>query len=315
MQSYDNKLINRIKDRMLLGTIYDQIMMHVKYTDEKTRFLYSVMAGQKHRMIFYRRFKKKFLVKCTADTPWERLEKKTNKDTVWFMWLQGIDNPPDIVKKCLESQKKAMPDKHFIVLDDSNYQEYASLPDFIVKKHDEGIIGHAHFSDLIRNEILIKHGGFWIDATVFMTDANLIENVEKTDLFMYSYYYFGFNPEIMELNNWFIYSTTNNNMLSLLQKFLYEYWKDNNRASNYYIYHIFETIVTEYYEDEYKAMPIVSQAQAHVLATYIYDKYDPDKFECLKKTTGVHKLSTRFEQDKLKEKGTFYDVIINQSDY
>ncbi len=315
MPSYDNKLINRIKDRMLLGTIYDQIMMKVRYTDKKTRFLYSVMAGQKHRMIFYRRFKKKYLAKCTADRPWESIEKKSNKDTVWFMWLQGIDNAPDIVKRCLESQKSAMPHKKFIVLDESNYKEYVTLPDYIVTKHQKGIIGSAHFSDLIRNEILIRHGGFWIDSTVFMTDGSLIGDIEKTNLFMYSYYYFGFNPEIMELNNWFIYSTTNNNMLSLLQKFLFEYWKDYDRALNYYIYHIFETIVNEYYEDEYKAMPIVSQAQAHVLATYIYDKFDPDKFECLKKTTGIHKLSTRFDQDKLKEKGTFYDVIINQSDY
>ena len=59
MSKNDNKLLNRIKDRMLLGTIYDQIILKIKYTDEKTHFLYSVMVGQKHRMIFYRRFKKR----------------------------------------------------------------------------------------------------------------------------------------------------------------------------------------------------------------------------------------------------------------
>lgn len=315
MPSYDNKVLNRIKDRMLLGTLYDQLMLRLKYTDEKTHFLYGVMAGQKHRMILYRRFKKKYLERCTAERPWESLEKKTNSDTVWVMWLQGIDNAPDIVKSCIKSQKKAMPDKTFIFLDEDNYKDFVSLPDYIVEKHKKGIIGNAHFSDLIRNEILIRHGGFWIDATVFMTDSNLVSDMEKTDLFMFSYYYFGFNPEIMELNNWFIYSTTNNNMLSLLQKMLLEYWKEYDHAANYYIYHILETIVNEYYEDEYKAMPIVSQAQSHVLATYIYDDFDRDKFDCLKKTTGMHKLSTRFDQDKLKKKGTFYDVIINQSDY
>ena len=141
----------------------------------------------------------------------------------------------------------------------------------------------------------------------------LTEDIEKTDLFMYSYYYFGFNPEIMELNNWFIHSCTNNNILCLLQKLLFSYWKDYDHAANYYIYQIFQTIVNEYYEKEYADMPIISQAQAHVLAIYIYDDFDPVKYEVLKKTTGIHKLSTRFDADKISKKGTFYDVVINQA--
>jgi hypothetical protein len=96
---------------------------------------------------------------------------------------------------------------------------------------------------------------------------------------------------------------------------LLEYWKDYDRALNYFIYHIFETIVNEFYEDEFKAIPIVSQAQAHVLATYIYDDFDAYKYELLKKSTGMHKLSTRFDAELLMRKGTFYDVIINQANY
>lgn len=312
MSDSDNKLINRIKDRMLLGTIYDKAMLRLRYNDEKTGFLYSVMVGQKHRMILYRRYKKKYLDKCTRDTGYEKLPKKENKDTVWVMWLQGIENAPLIVKKCIESQKRCMPDKKFIFLDELSYTDYVTLPDHILEKKKRGVISNAHFCDLIRNELLIKHGGYWIDATVFMTDGKVIQDIEKTDLFMYSFYYFGFNPEVMELNNWFIYSRSNNNMLCLLQKMLYAYWQDHNYASNYFIYQIFESIVNDHYQKEYNKMPIVSQAQAHVLATYIYDEFDPDKYELLKKTTGVHKLSTRFDMDKLQKKGTFYDVIINQ---
>lgn len=311
----DNKLMNRIKDRMLLGTLYDQLMLKCRYNDKKTHYLYSVMAGQKHRMIFYRRLKKKYLAKCTDKREWESLEKKKNTDIVWVMWFQGMDKAPDIVKKCIKSQQKALPDKNFIFLDENNIDKYVTLPDYIWEKKKKGIIGNAHFSDLVRNELLIKHGGYWIDSTVFMTDGSIIKDVEKTELFMYSFYYFGFNPEIMELNNWFIYSTTNNNMLCLLQKLLLEYWKDNNYASNYYIYQIFESIVNDYYEEEYNRMPIVSQAQAHVLATYIYDEFDRDKYELLLKTTGIHKLSTRFDPDRIQKKGTFYDVIINQSGF
>ncbi len=315
MSENDNKLLNRIKDRMLLGTIYDQIILKFKYTDEKTHFLYSVMVGQKHRMILYRRFKKKYLERCTKERPWEKLEKVNNTDTVWVMWLQGIDNAPDIVKRCIESQKKYMPDKKFVFLDKDNIHEYIELPKYIENKWKSGKIGNAQYSDLVRNELLIKYGGYWIDSTVLFTDNKLINDLDNEPLFMFSYYYFGFNPEIMELNNWFIHSCSNNNMLSLLQKMLLEYWKDYDHAANYYIYHIFETIVNEFYEKEFLDMPIISQAQSHVLATYIYDDFDENKYEILKKTIGIHKLSTRFETDKLSKKGTFYDVVINQANY
>ena len=315
MSKSDSKILNRIKDRMLLGTLYDQIMLRTRYRDGKTAFLYGVMAGQKHRMIFYSRYKKKYLDKCTKDRKWESLPKTVNKDTVWVMWLQGIESAPDIVRKCIESQKRAMPDKEFIIINEDNVYEYAELPEYIVEKRNKGIISNAQFSDLVRLSLLNKYGGYWIDATVFFTDNSIVSWVEKTKLFMYSFYYFGFNPEIMEYNSWFIYSTTNNNVLCLLQKMMHEYWKENNRLSNYYLWHIMESIANDYYKDEIAKMPILSQAQAHVLATYIYDDFDKDKYHFLKTTTGIHKLSIKFDTEKLMRKGTFYDVIFNEGSY
>lgn len=308
-----SKLISRIKERMLLGTIYDQLMLRVRYNDGKTGPLYKTMVGQKHRMIFYRRYRKKYLAGCISNRPWEAKEKISNSDTVWFMWLQGLDNAPEIVKKCYESQRKCLADKKFVLLDENNIFDYIQLPEFIMKKRADGIIGNAHFSDLVRNALLIKYGGYWIDSTVYMTDADIISDVDKTSLFMYSYYYFGFNPEIMELNNWFIHSTTNNNMLCLLQELLLAYWRDHDYAENYFLYHIMESIVNDYYQDDFKAMPIISQAQAHVLATYIYDDFDAFKWEMLKKTTGIHKLSTRFDDKLLEKEGNFYNVVIKEN--
>ena len=315
MSERNGKLLNRIKDRMLLGTIYDQIILKLKYTDEKTHFLYSVMAGQKHRMILYRRFKRQYLETCTKDRPWESMPKTFNSDTVWTMWLQGIENAPDIVKRCIESQQKYIPDKKFVFLDKDNIGEYVNLPGYIEDKWKSGIIGNAQYSDLVRNDLLIKYGGYWIDSTVLFTDNKLISDIDKMPLFMFSYYYFGFNPEIMELNNWFIHCCSNNNMLCLLQKMLLEYWKDYDHSANYFIYQIFESIVNDFYDEEYAAMPIISQVQSHVLATYIYDDFDKTRYEILKKTTGVHKLSTRFEAEKISQKGTFYDVVINNGNY
>lgn len=305
----------KIEDRMLLGSIYDNVMMKTKYKDETLAFLYNVMIAQKHRMLYYKMLKKKYFTKCVANPVWEQKEKEKHSDTIWMCWLQGFEHAPLLVKRCLESIQKNIPDKRIVLLDENNITDYVEMPDYILDKWKKGIIGNAHFTDLVRLELLIKYGGYWIDATVLCTDASAVEFYDKEPLFMYSFYYFGFNPEIMTLNNWFIHSCTNNNILCLLRELLYSYWRDRDRAIDYFITHLFLTMAIEHYKEEYEKMPIVSQVDAHVLATYIYDEYHEDKYKLLKQSTGLHKLSTRFEEEKLAVDGNFYDVVIKQGKY
>lgn len=312
--SYDT-IKHKIEDHMLLGSIYDNIMMKTKYKDEKIAFLYNVMIAQKHRMLYYKMLKRRYFKKCLENREWEQKKKKNNSNTIWMCWLQGFDSAPLIVKRCVESIQNNISDKNIVLLDKTNIADYVEMPEYILNKWENGIIGNAHFTDLLRLELLIKYGGYWIDATVLCTDATVLRYFDKEPLFMYSFYYFGFNCEIMTLNNWFIHSSTNNNILSLLRELLYCYWKDKDRAVDYFLTHLFLTMAVEYYEDELKQMPIVSQVDAHVLATYIYDDFNKDKYELLKQATGFHKLSTRFEVDKLESEGNFYDVIIKQGMY
>ncbi|MDE6208724.1 MAG: capsular polysaccharide synthesis protein [Lachnospiraceae bacterium] len=306
------KVKYKIQDRMLIGSVYDTAIKKIKYRESKLSFLYNVMIAQKHRMLYYKRLKNKYLKKCTEKREWEELPKENKSDTIWICWFQGVDNAPELVKTCIESVQKNLPEKKIVILHKDNIFEYIKIPDDIVEKWKNGTIGMAHFSDIIRLEILIKYGGYWIDSTVLCTDAGAIKYYDKLPLFMYSFYYFGFNPEIMETNNWFIKSCTNNNILCLMREFLYSYWRDHNRALDYFFFHIFMTIALEFYDEEYKKMPIVSQVDAHVLATYIYDDYDEEKYELLKLQTGFHKLSTRFEKEKSDKKDTFYQKIVKE---
>ena len=98
-----NKVINKIKDRMLLGSIYDNIMLKTKYKGEHLSFNYNVMMGQKHRMLYYKRLKKEYLAKVSANRPWENLEKRDNNDQVWICWFQGMENAPKIVRKWMKT--------------------------------------------------------------------------------------------------------------------------------------------------------------------------------------------------------------------
>ena len=154
-----DKVKYKIEDHMLLGSVYDNIMMKTKYRNKKLSFLYNVMVAQKHRMLYYKQLRRKYMDRCSASPVWEKQPKAANNDTIWFCWLQGIEEAPLLVKRCLESLRKNIPDKKIIVIDGNNLGEYVNMPDYITDKWQRGIIGNAHFSDLLRLELLIEKGG------------------------------------------------------------------------------------------------------------------------------------------------------------
>ena len=91
---------------------------------------------------------------------------------IWFCWLQGFDNAPEIVHACYNSIKRNIPDREIEVIDNENWQEFVELPDYIIKKWEKGRNPAALFSDLLRLELLIKYGGTWIDSTELCTGFN-----------------------------------------------------------------------------------------------------------------------------------------------
>lgn len=97
---------------------------------------------------------------------------KTENRYVWSCWWQGEENAPELVRKCLESQRRSIPkgSEHVLITWD-NYKEYIELPDYIVKKAEDGRLIPAHLADITRCCLLYKYGGIWLDATVYMTDC------------------------------------------------------------------------------------------------------------------------------------------------
>lgn len=89
---------------------------------------------------------------------------------VWCCWWQGEENMPEIVRVCVNSIRSATPENievQLITLE--NYRSFVELPSFITEKFNQGNIGFAHFSDILRFALLSKYGGFWIDTTVLVT--------------------------------------------------------------------------------------------------------------------------------------------------
>ena len=82
------------------------------------------------------------------------LEESKKSNYVWICWFQGLKNAPPLVKACVQSVKENLKDKEIVILTNETIPEYVEFPDYIQKKWEKGMMGAAHYSDLLRVELL-----------------------------------------------------------------------------------------------------------------------------------------------------------------
>lgn len=90
---------------------------------------------------------------------------------VWALWWDGEENAPPCVRLALHSQKKyfAGPEYAYHLLTKETYAQYAEIDPAALSRYKKGEMSLTHLSDVLRCELLRRHGGLWIDATVYMT--------------------------------------------------------------------------------------------------------------------------------------------------
>lgn len=89
--------------------------------------------------------------------------------TIWVFWWQGELAMPPVIKECYKSILRNCNGRTVVLLDQNNFKDYITLPDYILRKFYEGVISKTHFSDILRVGLLKEHGGMWIDAAIFVT--------------------------------------------------------------------------------------------------------------------------------------------------
>lgn len=237
-------------------------------------------------------------------------EHKTS-DIIWVCWFQGMDNAPDLVKKCYQSVVKNNPDKKVIVLTEKNISEYVSFPEYIVSKWKQEIITHTHMTDLLRLELLITYGGLWLDATVLCT-GKAPEYFFDSDLFFFQTLKPGRDGHASYISSWLMEARTNNKILMATRELCYEYWKTNNTMWDYFLLHDFMSIVLEKYEEDWKKIIPRDNATPHILLLRLFDRYDEKAWAAIKSQTQFHKLTYKFSEEKQKEQGTYYMVLLGE---
>lgn len=139
-------------------------------------------------MVVHRQRAKRKIKKIFRDRLLVQTEAKTVADfpkIIWWSWLQGESEAPELAKVCLESLRKNFPDYKIVIVTNDNLDNYVKLPQTILDKFNAGWIKGAHFADIIRLNLLAKYGGVWMDATVFCTGNRFIKVIEISDMFMY----------------------------------------------------------------------------------------------------------------------------------
>lgn len=153
---------------------------------------------------------------------------------IWVFWWQGVQNAPTIVQRCIASIIANAGNHPVRIVDQSNYQQYVTVPDYIEKKRRNGNITLTHFSDYLRMALLANHGGLWLDATIYATGN--MQQAFREPVFTVR------NPEADDPNisgwNWsgFAFGCQKQFALPCLVLDLFDaYWKDYDYLIEYFL--------------------------------------------------------------------------------
>lgn len=216
---------------------------------------------------------------------------------IWVMWWQNFSNAPEIVKGCQKKLQEFCPNYKIIQINKENYRQYADIPDYIIRKVQEGKISLTHLSDILRVDLLARHGGLWIDSTVLLTHG-----LEELIL---EYPFYSIKGKMVSNHSvskyrfatFFMYSKQGNSYFEFVRDLLFQYWKDHDYHICYLIIDYCMLIATKYNKDYEKMLEEVpySNPMLHELRENFNTEYSDDLWKKLMNDTYVYKLSYKFK--------------------
>lgn len=240
---------------------------------------------------------------------------------IWVFWGQGEENMPPLVKACY--RQLTYYNDNVILLTNDNIKKYVDIPSIVTEKVESGQISWAYFSDIVRNSILTRHGGMWVDATTWVPKkipcdklmnyrfVSPAENTYQNDSSIRFWSNLKWN-----WNGWCMWSNCRNYILySFVADMLIEIAKKENRIPDYvtidYLIYLGVRLLPEVEIDFEKAKEITSKNR-HELAKRMNKAFDKDEYDELIRDNFIFKLSFRTKWEKKTEKGeqTFYGRIL-----
>ena len=215
-----------------------------------------------------------------------------NPETIWSFW-DGT-NVPDIVRACVKSiEKNAKPFVHKM-LDFKTIGDYSNLPGYIHDRVRGGTMSLIHFSDVLRLNLLLNHGGVWMDATDFMT-APIPGFITDADFFVFltdkkTYFSYSF------MQNCFIRAKKNAFLLRAWHDLCLHYWKDEDKKIIDYFAHqlMFKAMIENdpAARAEFAKMPHATEDETlQFVGAKLFDRFDPDEWEKIRNGSFFQKVT------------------------
>ncbi len=234
--------------------------------------------------------------------------KNTDKN-LWFCWLQGIDDAPELVKINYSRLKRFFPNYKINLITYDNFQEFTSIPEYIIKKWRSGIISNTHFSDILRTNLLVLPGGIWIDATVYISNT-LPTDIRNSRFFLFRTQKPGCAGKCITVSSWFISSEVAHPVMLLVQDMIFYYWNKHNYLYDYFLFHLCLEIALEKFETLTNDMPKYTNETPHYLLYELTNAYDSDKFKYIIDKSFAHKLTTKLSEEQKNMKETVYQYLL-----
>ncbi|MCU7926552.1 MAG: capsular polysaccharide synthesis protein [Candidatus Thiodiazotropha sp. (ex Dulcina madagascariensis)] len=136
---------------------------------------------------------------------------------IWFLWHQGWESAPSVVKECYRSWEALNPEWDVVFLTDENLSEYILLDKY---QRNNRILIQA-LSDIIRILLMHRHGGVWVDASIFCTRPldEWIHFYVKNGFFSFSE-----KRDKKMISSWFLAASKNSYAVDIYAQKVESYW-------------------------------------------------------------------------------------------
>ena len=97
----------------------------------------------------------------------------------------------------------------------------------------------------------------------------------------------------------------------VLRDMLYAYWTDFDFIVDYYVFHLFFSMLREVYPEKIDSMPFGYAPRSLTLVHHWGELFDEERWERLTSRVCFHMITSSVSKDVLKEKDNYYHYVVN----
>lgn len=195
--------------------------------------------------------------------------------TIHLYWDGGLENAPEIVRHCVGSWSKHNPGWEVRLLDRDGAAAVVSR-DLLPKN-----IFEAHYADILRCELLRRHGGIWADATCLCVrplETWLPLAMLQSDIFLFHRP----GPDRL-VSNWFIAAYAESGSIRTVSEGVRSLWFGRRRGPRVYFWfhYLFEhlALLNSGVRRSWRETAHLSAAPPHLLQIILMEERRPTPAE------------------------------------